>query len=68
MSAEEDSNRLALLTYFLWVTIPFSILYAAVCWAIGLTSGVYCMLVACLMHVGNLVYVRRRCNPRGTRL
>ena len=62
MRAEEDSNRLALLTYFLWVTIPFSVLYAAVCWAIGLASGVYCMLVACLMHIVNLVYVRRRCS------
>ena len=39
MSTHEDSKRLELLTYFLRVTIPFSVLYAAVCWAIGLTSG-----------------------------
>jgi signal transduction histidine kinase/CheY-like chemotaxis protein len=62
VSADENSNRLKLLTYFLWVTIPFSVLYAAVCWAIGLTSGMYCMLVASVLHVGNLVYVRRRCS------
>ena len=62
MSADENSNGLKLLTYFLWVTIPFSVLYAAVCWAIGLTSGMYCMLVASVLHVGNLVYVRRRCS------
>ena len=62
MSTHEDGKRLELLTYFLWVTILFCAVYAAVCWAIGLTLGMYCMLVTGILHVGNLVYVRRRCS------
>ena len=62
MSTYEDGKRLELLTFFLWVTIPFSVGYSVVCWAIGLTSGMVCMLVAATLHVLNLLYVQRHCN------